>query len=312
MRLPPSSPDYVSRVTLAVLAAAAPLSRARAQSDHFAPLVLLLPASTRAAAFGDAYVAGRDNDVIFYNPAQLGIARGVGASVARYRSASTLGSLSASTALGSGGVGVGVQMLDYGSWPTVYPATAGALTSRGPLVSSSLAATLGAATVFRDTRIGVAGKYVEERIAGARGGVLAADIGLARDIGQVTVGFAAQNLGGAIKTGGHRASLPQRYTFGVGGGGLPVGPFDVAASTSVAVLRNGFVTPAGGVEVSYSWLDGYAVAARFGVRRVETNAQSPLTLGAGASVDRIWLDYAYERYPGAGVAHRVGLRIRAQ
>ena len=88
---------------------------ARAQSGRYAPLVLQLPASTRALGMGNAWVAGRDQDVIFYNPSQLAVGTGLGVSLERYRSGSTLGTMSASTPLGGGAIGIGIQMLDYGS-----------------------------------------------------------------------------------------------------------------------------------------------------------------------------------------------------
>jgi len=44
--------------------------RAYAQTPA-GPLLLLVPATPRTAALGNAWVAGRDQDVLFYNPAQL-------------------------------------------------------------------------------------------------------------------------------------------------------------------------------------------------------------------------------------------------
>ena len=43
------------------------------------PLRLPIGASTRGIAMADANTAGRDDDVIFYGPAQLAIARGTSA-----------------------------------------------------------------------------------------------------------------------------------------------------------------------------------------------------------------------------------------
>ncbi len=307
-------PNFLSALAItAGLAATIFPADATAQSDHYAPLVLMLPASARAMALADAYVAARDNDAaVFYNPAQLAIARGMSASVARYRSASTLTSLSGSMAFGPGpgGVGFGVQMLDYGAYSGRFPALSRDLTRRGPLLASSLAATIGFATIYRDIRVGFAGKYVDERLPSARTGVLAFDAGVSKDVGQVTVGLSAQNLGEDLVIGQQHAKLPQRYTFGIGGVGLPIGPFDIAASTSVSVLRNGFITPAGGVELLYSWLDGYTLAGRVGVRRTEDAVQSPITFGAGITVDRVSFDYAFDNFDGPGGVHRVGLRIR--
>src|SRR3954470_23148294 len=56
----------LSALVLAVLA-----TPAWAQAPPAAPLVLQLPATARAMALGDAWVTGRDSEVIFYNPAQI-------------------------------------------------------------------------------------------------------------------------------------------------------------------------------------------------------------------------------------------------
>lgn len=284
-------------------------SRVRAQSGY-APLVLQLPASTRALALGNADVAGRDVDVLFYNPAQLVTARGVGVAVQRYRSASTLQTMSGAIAFGSGGLGIGVQMLDFGVDPGVYPATKASLLRRGPVVASSLAATVGIGTEFKGINVGASGKYVEDRFGNARAGVAALDLGASDDYGPVTIGLAVQNIGPDLQFGGVLAQLPTRVTLGAAGGGRPVGPFDLAASTALSVLRNGRVIPAAGVELGWTWLDGYTLAARAGVRAVDGDAESPVTLGAGISVDRLTLDYSYEMFYGGQPSHRVGLRVR--
>jgi len=61
---------------------------ARAQAAGFGPIVLQLPASTRATGFGNAYVGVREPEAVFYNPAQLGVRPGVSVSAERYGSVS--------------------------------------------------------------------------------------------------------------------------------------------------------------------------------------------------------------------------------
>ena len=57
--------------------------RAYAQTPA-GPLLLLVPATPRTAALGNAWVAGRDQDVLFYNPAQLiGARQGLDVSIDR-------------------------------------------------------------------------------------------------------------------------------------------------------------------------------------------------------------------------------------
>jgi hypothetical protein len=258
---------------------------------------------------GDAFVAGRGSEVVFYNPAQLALQPGLAVAAQRYDTARTLGTVSAALASGPVGVGVGVQMLDYQTFAVV--SGPGGTTPVTTFPASSLAATLAGAGQFKGVRFGVAGKYVEERLAGARDGALAADLGAARELGPVTVGLAVQNLGGDLRLGGTRLELPRRATLGAAFAGYPLGTYvDLAATAAVSVLRNGDVAPAGGVELTYVPLEGWAFSARVGARRAELTAQQPITAGAGVALDRVSLDYAYEHFHRTGGAHRVGVRIR--
>ncbi|MGI8498134.1 MAG: hypothetical protein ACR2OG_11205 [Gemmatimonadaceae bacterium] len=299
----------IIRLLSAIAPALAPPVAARAQSGRYAPLVLQLPASTRALGMGNAWVAGRDHDVIFYNPAQLGVGLGLGVSVERYRSGSTLGTMAASTALGSGGIGIGVQMLDYGA-TTLFPSPIAALASEESSRSSSTSASLGVSTTVHDIRAGITGKYVEERSPQARGGRGAVDLGIAQDIWRGTLALSVQNIGPRLRLGDRRAPLPFRTTLGFAGGGLPVGPIDLGLTSAVSILRNGRVNPAGGLEAVFIPLDGWLIAGRVGARRTETRGESPLTAGASLGLDRLTLEYAWERIAAGATAHRLGARIR--
>jgi len=104
------------------------------------------------------------------------------------------------------------------------------------------------------------------------------------------------------------AQLPLKTTLGAYTA-RPVGQFDLVATAAVSVLRNGFVTPAGGAELGYSWLDGYSIALRAGGRR-PIAGEGGLTAGAGFYVDRLSIDYALETLSRSRVAHRFGLRVR--
>jgi hypothetical protein len=67
--------------------------------------------------------------------------------------------------------------------------------------------------------------------------------------------------------------------------------------------------PAGGVELNYSWLDGYSVAIRAGARRPDIGERT-FTAGAGFGVDHLTVDYALEALSGSHIGHRIGLRVR--
>lgn len=284
-----------------------------AQALGFGPIVLQLPASTRAIGFGNAYVGVREPEAVFYNPAQLGVRPGVALSVERYGSVATAGALASTYVFGRFGFGVGAQMLDFRTSSAAYPGAAPngeRLLSDGPVAASSTVAATALEMAYKGIRWGVTGKVAQDRASNARDGVLAADVGAAKEIGPVSVGATVQNLGVGAKMLGTAAALPTRGTIGVAGAGVPVGPLDMAMSAAVSVRRGGRVSPAGGVEFGYMPIDGVIFAGRVGARLPEKNAEAPITLGASFTFDRLSVDYGFEPYQGKGSGHRVGLRIR--
>lgn len=293
------------------IAAVATPGTAAAQDASTAPAVLRLPASTRALGMGDVLVAGRGSDVLFYNPAQLALSRGITLSAARYGSASTLGALSVADTVWGWGVGAGVQLLDTWAPEDRVGIGASGLAVRGAVRASSRAVTLGVSRELRGVRLGVAAKYADERVPSDQDGVLAVDLGAAREFGPLTVGLAAQNLGPDLRSGATRAEQPQRATLGAMVVAPPIGAYvDLAVTTALSVSRDGFVAPAGGAELSVSPWDGLTLSARAGARRIEHPAIRPFTFGGGVSIDRLLLDYAYEDIRGAHGAHRIGVQIR--
>jgi hypothetical protein len=289
----------------------APLT-AEAQAAGFGPIVLQLPASTRAIGFGGAYVGVREPEAVFYNPAQLGVRPGVAVSAERYGETAAAGALASTYVFGQFGFGIGAQMLDYHTSNVTYPdalPNGENLLAGGDLPASSLVVAAALEMAYKGIRWGVTGKVAQDRVV-ERDGVLLADVGAAKEVGPVTVGATIQNLGADPKFLGGSAKLPTRGTVGFAGGGLPVGPLDLAMSAALSVRRGGRVTPAGGVELGYMPIDGVIFAGRVGARLPEKNAESPLTLGATFTFDRLSLDYGFEPYQGKGSGHRVGVRIR--
>src|ERR1043165_1733325 len=71
-----------------------------AQTTGYGPLALTLSTSARMLALGDIGVAGRDDDVIFYNPAQLMSARGTSFSLAHLSRTTRGGTMSTVLRLG--------------------------------------------------------------------------------------------------------------------------------------------------------------------------------------------------------------------
>jgi hypothetical protein len=292
-----------------VVALCALASSVRAQER---PTVLTLPAGARAMAVGNAFVAGRSPEVLFYNPAMLSYQPGVAASVQRTGTTAWLSSVASVYALPGGAAGIGVQWMEFTE-------AAGGLraTPPAPVVgvgASSMAATLALnGPTIKTIRIGLAAKYLHEQVGESRDGALGFDVGVGKEFfGRTTVGLAAQNLGGPLQIEGTTVDLPARVSLGIVGFAPPLGTYwDVAGAAQVSYLRDGTIGAGGGVEISFVPLDGWAFTGRVGGRRVtEGTDASPLTLGAGMSFDRLSLDYAFNAIDGGGVAHRVGFRIR--
>jgi hypothetical protein len=298
---------------LAVALLAAP---ALAQQAPTAPLVLRLPGGTRAAGLGNTFAAGRGAEVLFYNPAQIGLTRGTAISLARFGSAATLGTLSTVGPFGKVSIGAGVQYLDYETPPGpdffIRPAL---LPVGSSLPSSSLAAGMAVSTRIKGIRVGVGAKYVQERVGLLADGGLAFDVGLAREVGRATVGFAVQNLGSGFDVLHiNRASLPTRMSLAVASPTILLGTyFDLLATAGVSRERDGRMVPSAGVELVYQPLDGWSFVGRIGARRVEDGPaplESPVTLGGSFGLDRLWLDYSFQPSRGVGATHRIGIRIQ--
>ena len=302
-----------------------------AQSGLYAPLIQQLPSGPRSLGLGNTGVASRDDEVIFFNPAQVAIARGMSASEERYSKTAGGGSVSAATALSAGGIAVGARMVNYEVPTNFFPADRGSMLDAGS-PATSYEASVAIGQTWKGVRGGLAAKYAEDVAPNIRVARPMVDVGLAKDFYRVyTVGLAVQNIGksmdipcglahggptcateplplGAAQSGTLPASAPIRTTVGVGTT-RSVGEFDLAGTAAVSMLRTEFVIPSGGIEVNYSWLSGYNIALRAGARR-PIAGEDALTAGAGFTMDRLSIDYALETLSGGRVGHRIGLRVR--
>jgi hypothetical protein len=297
---------------------------ASAQAPPVGPLLLILPATPRTAALGNAWVAGRDQDVLFYNPAQLiGARQGLDLSITRH------GSKGTTAALGSiytGGkwsltLGWGVQFADFSTSPArSYPYAADVLLGDGTASGTSALFAVGGAILYKGFRFGGAGKYATDRVTMPTGvidaavrspishGVLVADIGVARNIVGGVGGLSVQNLGGSSNGDGTGIKAPRQLLMGWSTTKV-VGPLDVGAYTQLTV-RDGWTAPAGGLELGYSWIEGYYVAVRVGARRPEAGPEHPFTLGAAITADRLTIEYGVQFFEGGRAANGVTIRWR--
>jgi len=306
---------------LALLAGALAPSAALAQAPPVGPLVLALPATPRTAALGNAWVAGRDQDVLFYNPAQLiGARQGLDLSITRHGrngTAATMGSIYA------GGkwsltLGWGVQFVNFSASPAeAYPYSPDVLLTRGPAEASSALAAIGGAFTFKGFRIGASGKFVSERVSMPPGflgeqpvshSAMLADLGVARNLFGGVAAASVQNLGPEALDDAGLVPIPRQGLFGWSMT-KPAGPLDIGVVGQVTV-RDGWTAPGAGIEASYSWIEGYVVVLRAGARRPEAGAEHPFTFGAALTADRLTVEYGVQFFEGGRTANGVTIRWR--
>jgi hypothetical protein len=301
---------------VAALAASLLPAFARAQANSTSAVLLELPASTRALALGNAFVAaGTDEAAIFYNPAQLAVIQklSAGLSVQQWFLSSTLAAAAAAARVGGGTLAVGLQVLDYGSSEQVLgdPASGdgsgeptGATISAGDYVAS-----VAYAISIRGIRVGATAKYVNQRLVNESGGTGAVDVGGAFDVKGITFGASLQNVGGEIVILNDRNPLPRMVRVGAAIPVRGVGPVDLLGTIEVSHVRDGETRPFGGLEVAYEAPAGVTVLGRVGALARPAGAEiSPVSFGGGLRARHLALDYAYESSDVLGATHRVGVR----
>lgn len=303
----------MNRIACATLLASLVTAPLTAQ-ERTGPVVLRVPASAWALGVGNGFTAGRGTtDLLFYNPSSLALAAGVSASAHRWGNAATAVSLSHALSASGWGIGVGARYLDYGGAEGLLPHPA-ELGVRGIRAGSSLAATVGVSRVLKGIRMGVAASIVEERWPVDRDAFATLDVGLGRDVGAFGFGLAVRNIGPPRVIGAATYETPLRASLGALLRPRMVGVFvDASAIAEVSVDREGRVDGAAGGELIWVPLEGWAIAARLGLRTTEDVGGAgarPFTAGLGVSLDRFSIDYAVDPQRGGKVAHRVGIRMR--
>ena len=298
------------------------LPHAPAHSQDAGPVALLLPVSAGAASSGNAMVALRDDYVIFSNPAQIAPTTGFGLSFATYGSDSRALAATTVVTVATYTFGWGVHLVDF-STPrtnTTYPFSPAALTGSGDADIFSMVATMAVARALKGFRVGLAAKYAQDivpretaasgiLVVPTRGAALLADVGASRPFLGGTAGLAVQNLGDSYRVGGSFHDVPTQASLGWADQ-RQMGPLDLAYTTQVTGRRAGWISPGGGLEVRWSWIDGYAVSGSVGARRTETDDERPVGLGASFAADRLLVQYGVNFFAGNTAAHRVTLRWR--
>ena len=282
---------------------------ASAQGPGVGPIVFLQPGSTRALAMGNAFVLGStDSDAIFYNPALAEQLRGFGGAVQLLPQENLpdgrLFTLSAGAEWWGGAVALGLQALSYDA--------VGDEIDPGFVNASGIMGAVAFTRRIWRIRLGLTGKFLEQRFADSRDATGTVDVSTAANFNIFSVGLSVQNLGPELnldRTGFPAAAndLPERVAFAISTRPRPAGPFDVLASGSIASDFDGDITGGLGAEIAYWPRSGRTFFARVGGLR-DPQEEMRLTLGGGFWGDRVTLDYAF--VAGDGGAHRVGVRWR--
>ncbi len=294
-------------------------------NDTRAAILLTLPASARGLALGDAWGAIADDEsALFYNPAQLARVRGisVGASLQNYIASTTLGAFAVAVPLRFGTLGFGMQLLDYGSTDEVVPldGSAGEVgTPTGSTVSAEdMAFTAGYGVAFgarHQLRVGASFKYARQEVATYSGGAMAGDVGAAYTFADGwDVSAALQQMGSSLTLAAVTAPLPLTWRAAIAAPVMRADAFTLRPMAEVRQVSGAEVT--GVLAAEGTWhtgTSGTLLSARAGYAfRGSTDARAPLTVGAGITLGRLQVDYAYEGFDLIGGAtNRVGVRFAA-
>ena len=300
----------------AIPAVSAPASAAGQGAGSSATTVLRLAPGPRPLALGNAVVAVDDPLALEYNPAgawtpDAGLSAAyqalpvdVSAGSAALRLPLRLRSLPLTLALST-------RFVDYGEVAVIEPdpslpvgTPTGAVATGGEMT-----ALLGAAARVGRVRIGVAGRWLRQDVAGLVDQVAAADAGVVVDAAPwLALGAAVQNLGGELEAG-RPAPLPRTVRAGLRLRSR-LGP--VAALLAVEGRRREDRT---GLGVGLELGSGGRVVEAVGRIGYETrpdpgDAFAPLVFGGGIRIDRLTVDLAYRALGPLGSTRQLGVGYR--
>jgi hypothetical protein len=268
-------------------------------------------------ALGDSYAMDAGHaDAVFYHPALLTGASGFGIDVQRWGPAASAAAASGAMQWLGGGVGIGLQTLQYGG--AAGSGGEALLGSQDPLfqpgtepVSERIATVAYARGVgWFDLDVGIAVSLVDERAGSESNTVTLFDVGVAREVGPFTLGLTAHDIGNKplLDSGAE----PSRIELGAGAYGQQAGPLDLGYAAHVA-LDDDEVTFGGGIEVGYWPISGRTFVARLGFQHVPDGSDAaPFTTGFAFWGDDVTVEWAFRPVSDAdeGGTHRFGMRWR--
>jgi tetratricopeptide (TPR) repeat protein len=271
--------------------------------------LLLVPEGARSSALAGAFSMETGSaETLWYNPA--GVA-GMDSTEIGFSHAAWIGGTSLeylSAAWGNRTLGLGAYAQYASAQDLARDSTGQALGSFG---LQNINAGLAAAGRMDWLRFGLAGKLLEQGVAGQQADGFAGDLGLQADLmgGRLRLGAAAQNLGSEQDPGFGGGAVQTPFTLRAGAAlDLPAG-FKALGEYRryVALGQDSF---AGGLEYSLS-VAGARTAWRFGWES-DLGAGDPagLTAGVGLGLASFTLDYAFQSLGDLGPVQRITLSWR--
>lgn len=276
-----------------------------------ATTILRVAPGPRPLALGNAYSAVRSPLSLEYNPAGLAGPAGIGASYQALPVDASAGSAILAGSVGRATLGASLRYLDYGDVAVIEPdgnvpvgRPTGETASGG-----EVSVLLGGAVAVGPARLGLAGRWLRQDVAGLTDDVLAVDAGLLLSVTErVDIGAAVQHLGPDIEAG-RSAPLPRTFRLGAAGRAEVAG-LEVLVTGEVR-QREERQGGGLGVELSRGWGDAEA-ALRLGyeTRPDPGDAFAPLVVGGGVRLGPLTAEIAWRSLGPLGTTRQLGLGYR--
>lgn len=268
---------------------------------------LKLPVDARSVGMGDAVAAGaRGAMALFQNPAGLAdSSTEISFSHAMLVEDISYDVLGAAVPIGEKGViGAGAQSLKYGSFDSLYNNG----DSAGSLSPKDTAFALGwGMALNEDIMAGAALKRIDSKISGSAS-TSALDLGLLISGEELSVGFAAQNMGKGLKFNKESSPLPVNVKLGL------YIPFSEKwqCALDFNFPKDGPVWAGAGAEYAFIQKGSWTLLGRAGYNTAanDTDGVNGISAGFGLKGKNLAFDYAFKTMGLLGSTHHLGLTCR--
>lgn len=263
--------------------------------------------SVRAMAMANAYT-GADGDVMgmYYNPAQSTDGNAAGAAFERGYADDSMGAVSVLLPKAAGGFNIGASALYYTSGDMdLYTRSGAKNTVAGE--KDLLGALNVSNAISEHFAVGANVKFLKQTLFDEKNdSSLLLDAGLLAKYPWLNVGFAAQNLGGAMDLGSETEYIPSTARGGAYRE-FALGSHSINAAFDLVKTQNEPVYARLGGEFVYNRL----IALRFGYEfQNELADTNQLHFGAGLVVARWKFDYALVPHRYLGATHRFSITCK--